>query len=116
MRILSTPATIDNTPTCGNQEDYVAMGYNASKKAITVVEKLEYILAIELLSAFQAQPFLDPERKRGAGSERVLEEIGKHVPVMEEDMFLYPHIEYLRELIHSGRLVELTEEVVGELA
>ena len=116
MRILSTPATIDNTPTCGNQEDYVAMGYNASKKAITVVEKLEYILAIELLSAFQAQPFLDPERKRGAGSERVLEEIGKHVPVMEEDMFLYPHIEYLRELIHSGRLAELTEEVVGELA
>lgn len=46
----------------------------------------------------------------------MLEEIGKHVPVMEEDMFLYPHIEYLRELIHSGRLVELTEEVVGELA
>lgn len=116
MRILSTPATIDNTPTCGNQEDYVAMGYNASKKAGAVVEKLEYILAIELLSAFQAQPFLDPERKRGAGSARVLEEIGKHVPVMEEDMFLYPHIEYLRELIHSGRLVELAEEAVGELA
>ena len=115
MRILSTPATIDNTPTCGNQEDYVAMGYNASKKAITVVEKLEYILAIELLSAFQAQPFLDPERKRGAGSERVLEEIGKHVPVMEEDMFLYPHIEYLRGLIHSGELVKLVESVVGPL-
>lgn len=32
MRILSTPASIDNTPTCGNQEDYVAMGYNATKK------------------------------------------------------------------------------------
>ena len=32
------------------------------------------------------------------------------------NMFLYPHIEYLRELIHSGRLVELAEEAVGDLA
>lgn len=116
MRILSTPATIDNTPTCGNQEDYVAMGYNASKKAVAVVEKLEYILAIELLSAYQAQPFLDPELKRGKGTARVLEEVGKNVPLMEEDMFLYPHIEYLRNLIHTGRLVELAEEGAGELA
>src|SRR5699024_4411417 len=29
MRILSSPAVIDNVPTCGNQEDYVAMGYNS---------------------------------------------------------------------------------------
>ena len=94
----------------------MAMGYNACKKAGAMAEKLEYILAIELLSAFQAQPLLDPERKRGEGSARVLEEIGRHVPVMEEDMFLHPHIEYLRELIHSGRLVELAEEAVGELS
>lgn len=46
----------------------------------------------------------------------MLKEIQGHVPYMEEDMFLYPHIEYLRELIHSGRLVELAEEAVGELA
>lgn len=116
MRILSTSATIDNTPTCGNQEDYVAMGYNASKKAGPVAEKLEYILAIELLSAFQAQPFLDPELKRGRATAHILEEISQHVPLMEQDMYLYPHIEYLRDLIHSGRLVELAEEVVGELA
>ena len=47
MRVLCSPATIDNTPTCGNQEDYVAMGYFACRKAVTVAEKLEYILAIE---------------------------------------------------------------------
>ena len=46
MRILSYPATVDCTPTCGNQEDYVAMGYNACKKAVDISEKLEYILAI----------------------------------------------------------------------
>lgn len=115
MRILSTPATIDNTPTCGNQEDYVAMGYNASKKAVSVAEKLEYILAIELLSAYEAQEFLDAELNRSSATSNVLNEISRNVPKIEQDIYLYPHIEYLHKLIHSGRLIELIEEKVGEL-
>ena len=115
MRILSTSAVIDNTPTCCNQEDYVAMGYNASKKAVQVVEKLEYILAIELLSGFQAQQFLDQSLSRSPATARLLQEIGAHVPVMKEDMFLHPHIEYLRKLIHSGELVALIERITGPL-
>lgn len=115
MRILSTSAVIDNTPTCCNQEDYVAMGYNASKKALQVVEKLEYILAIELLSGYQAQQFLDPTLARSKVTARILEEIGKSVPVMKEDIFLHPHIEFLRDMIHTGRLVELAEEIIGPM-
>lgn len=115
MRILSTSAVIDNTPTCCNQEDYVAMGYNASKKALQVVGKLEYILSIELLSGFQAQQFLDADLPRSSVTALLLEELGKHIPVMKEDMFLHPHIEYLRGLIHSGELVRLAECVIGPL-
>ena len=115
MRILSTPASIDNTPTCGNQEDYVAMGYNAAKKAVSVVEKLEYILAIELLSTFEAQGFLDSDLKRSTATAGVLAEIGKHVPHIEEDIFLFPHINYLKDLIHSGKLIDLVEEKIGAL-
>ncbi len=115
MRILSSPASVDNTPTCAGQEDYVAMGYNAAKKAVAVAEKLEYILAIELLSAFQAQDFLEPGLKRGAGSAAVLEAVGRRVPRMSEDIYLYPHINCLRELIHSGELVRLAEERTGPL-
>lgn len=115
MRQLAVPSTIDNTPTCGNQEDYVAMGYNACRKAGAAVEKLEYILAIELLSAYQAQQFLDPQVNRSTATNALLKEIGTHVPVMEEDMFLYPHIEYLKELIHSGEVVRIVENVIGTL-
>lgn len=115
MRILASPATIDNTPTCGNQEDYVAMGYNACKKAGDIAEKLEYVLAIELLSSYQAQQFLDSGVNRSTATTAVLKEIGEHVPVMEKDMYLYPHIEYLKELIHSGKIVEIVEEKIGEL-
>ena len=115
MRILSGPATIDNTSTCGNQEDYVAMGYNASKKAVSVNEKLEYILAIELLSAYETQGFLKDEWERGSVTQKIFAEIGKQVPLMKEDIFLHPHIEYLRDMIHSGQILKLAEEELGKL-
>ncbi|AGC46324.1 histidine ammonia-lyase [Myxococcus stipitatus DSM 14675] len=115
MRILSTPSSIDSVPTCALQEDYVAMGYNASKKALTVAGHLEYVLAIELLSGYQAQQFLDPALSRGVGTRQVLKELARVIPVMSQDMLLHPHMEWLRDWIHSGRLVDLVEEVVGEL-
>lgn len=115
MKILSHPATVDGVPTCGNQEDYVAMGYNASKKARQVADKLEYILAIELLSVFQAHQFIEKERQPGSVSEAILSEIGKTVPLMEEDMYLYPHINTLRELLHGEKLIQLAEEKAGRL-
>ena len=115
MRMLATPSTIDSTPTCGNQEDYVAMGYNACKKAGPMAEKLEYMLAIELLSAYQVQQFVDPEVERAPATAAALAEIGRHVPVMEQDMLLYPHIEYLKEFIHNGGLIRTVEAVTGAL-
>jgi len=115
MKILSHPASVDSIPTCGGQEDYVAMGYNAAKKALSVAEKLEYILAIELLSVYQAHQFLDPGVKPSSVTAAILKEIGKHIPVSSQDQFLYPHMEYLKSLIHSGRLVEIAEGYVGAM-
>ncbi len=115
MKILSHPSTVDSISTCGNQEDYVAMGYNASKKARQIAEKLEYILAIELLSVYQAQQFTEDGLKPGSVSTSILEELGKTVPVIEEDVFLYPHIQTIRGLIHSTRIVQLAEEVIGKM-
>ena len=34
---------------------------------------------------------------------------------IEQDIYLFPHINYLKELLHSGRLIELVEEQIGEL-
>ena len=39
-------------------------------------------------------------------------EIARHVPVLEADQYLYPFIEYLKELIHSGELVKIVEQFV----
>ena len=113
--MLATPAVIDNVATSGNQEDYVSMGYNACRKAQDAARLLEYVLAIELMSGYQAQQFLDANLRRGKGTAAVLALVGEHVPVMEEDMYLHPHLETIRELIHSGELTAAAEKAVGPL-
>ena len=86
------------------------MGYNACKKALQCVEKLEYILAIELFSAYQAQQFIDDKLKRGEGSQKVLDYLKDRIPVMEEDMYIYPYLEALRTEIHTGAIIDCLEE------
>lgn len=115
MKILSHPATVDTIPTCADQEDYVAMGYNAAKKAREVARKLEYVLAIELLSVYCAHQFVESDLLPGSASSAVLTRIAKAVPKMEEDIYLYPHLETLRELIHSGEIIDCVEDLIGEL-
>ena len=115
MKMLSQPSVVDNIPTCGDQEDYVSMGYNAAKKMKAVVEKLEYILAIELLAVYQAHQFMDKGLKPGRATAAVLKELGRTVPVMQEDIYLYPHIQKIKDLIHERTLVALAEKAVGDL-
>ncbi|WP_101842656.1 histidine ammonia-lyase [Halobacillus sp. Marseille-P3879] len=115
MRMLSHPATVDSIPTCADQEDYVAMGYNSAKKAREVVKKLEYILAIELLSAYHAYPFIESSLTPGSASKAVLERIAPSVSRMTEDKYLYPDIEAIKDLIHSGDILAVVEETIGAL-
>jgi histidine ammonia-lyase len=51
---LCTPASVDSIPSSNNQEDHVSMGANAAVKCLRVVENVEKVLAIELMTAAQA--------------------------------------------------------------
>ena len=93
----------------------MSMGYNACRKAQDAARLLEYVLAIELMSGYQAQQFLDAGLRRGRGTAAVLALVGQHVPVMEEDMYLHPHLETIRNLIHSGEVVAAAEKAAGPL-
>ncbi|WP_400161962.1 HAL/PAL/TAL family ammonia-lyase [Brevibacillus sp. TJ4] len=115
MKILSHPATVDSIPTCADQEDYVAMGYNAAKKARQVAEKLEYVLAVELLSVYCAHSFVERDLSPGSASRAVLARISQVVPRLEGDIYLYPHLETLRAMIHSGEIIDCVEEAIGAL-
>lgn len=115
MKMMCQPACIDNAPTCGGQEDYVAMGYNSSKKALKISQMLDYILAYELLSVYQAHQFMDEGLEPGSASKAILEILGESIPIIKEDAFLNPYAEKIKELINSGKLVETVEKTIGKL-
>lgn len=115
LKMLAHPATADSVSTSAGQEDYVTMGYNACKKAAEAAEKLEYILAIEVFSAYQAQQFLEADAKRGKGTAAAYAVLSENIPVMEKDMYLYPGIEWIKDWIHNGGLLETVENAVGKL-
>ena len=57
---LCTPASVDSISSSNNQEDHVSMGANAATKCKRVVDNLEKVLAIELLTAVQALEYRRP--------------------------------------------------------
>lgn len=121
LRMLAHPATADSVSTSAGQEDYVSMGYNACKKSLEAVKKLEYILAIEMMSAYQAQQFIgeggtdSSPVKRGKGTDAVYKKFEGRIPVMEEDFYLYPHLEFIKDFIHTGECLACVEAAVGKL-
>ncbi len=59
---LCTPASVDTISSSNNQEDHVSMGANAATKCKRVIDNVEKVLAIELLSAMQAIEFRRPQK------------------------------------------------------
>lgn len=59
---LCTPASVDSIVSSNGQEDHVSMGANAATKCLRVLDNVERVLAIELLTAAQALDFRRPLR------------------------------------------------------
>ncbi|MEO5648457.1 MAG: histidine ammonia-lyase [Ginsengibacter sp.] len=57
---LCTPASVDSISSSNNQEDHVSMGANAATQCYRIINNVEKILAIELLTAVQALEFRRP--------------------------------------------------------
>ena len=57
---LCTPSSVDSIPSSNNQEDHVSMGANAATKCKRVIDNVEKVLAIELLTAVQALEYRRP--------------------------------------------------------
>jgi histidine ammonia-lyase len=114
IKILAQPSTIDSISTCANQEDPVSMAYFASKKAGLAVKKLEYMVSIEYIVSLQAVDFLKPLKQSPALS-KVHDYVRKTVPFIENDQYLHPYIEAVKDLVASGELVSVAESVTGEL-
>ncbi|MEX1203120.1 MAG: histidine ammonia-lyase [Ferruginibacter sp.] len=95
---LCTPASVDSIPSSNNQEDHVSMGANAATKCKRVIDNLEKILAIELLSAVQALEFRRPA-KTSPQLEEVITAFRKEIPFNEADRVLHNDLKIAIEFI-----------------
>lgn len=105
LRLLAHPASIDNVPTSGDQEDHVSMGMTAATKLRAMAENAERIFAIELLTAAEGLEFRAPLRP-GRGVQRLFEAVRARVARLTTDRSLARDIERLASAIRSGQFDE----------
>ena len=104
-KVLAHPASVDNVPTSGGQEDHVSMGMTAALKLRTIVENGEYIAAIELLAAAEALHYREPFEP-GPELRRVREVIRSIAAPLGEDRPLSNDIENVAGAIREGKFDE----------
>ena len=85
---LCTPASVDSISSSNNQEDHVSMGANAATKCKRVVDNVEKVLAIELLTAVQALEFRRPLQSSPA-IEAIVTAFRKEISFNEADRILH---------------------------
>lgn len=108
-KTLCFPASADSIPTSLGQEDHVSMGSISGRKLNRVLDNLEYILAIELLSACQAIEFRRP-LKSSAVLEFAHELVRSYVSFAEEDRIFADDINRITELIRDFSFVRSVNE------
>ncbi|WP_460503375.1 aromatic amino acid lyase, partial [Hymenobacter agri] len=88
---LCTPASADSIVSSNGQEDHVSMGANAATKSRRVLDNVEQLLGIELLTACQSLEFRRPGRSSEA-LEAVFAAFRKEVEFVGHDRVLYPDL------------------------
>jgi histidine ammonia-lyase len=108
-KTLCFPSSADSIPTSLGQEDHVSMGSISGRKLNRVLDNLEFILAIELLSACQAIEFRRP-LKSSALLEYAHDYVREFVSFASEDRIFADDINKVACLIRDFSFVEKVDE------
>jgi histidine ammonia-lyase len=103
---LAHPASVDSLPTSANQEDHVSMATFAARRLAPMIRNTAHILGIELLAAAQGIDFRRPLRS-SATLERLHALLRERVGFYDHDRLFAPDIEAAKQVVASGRLLEL---------
>lgn len=107
---LCFPSSADSIPTSLGQEDHVSMGSIGGRKALRVIENLEKILAIELLTAAQAFEFRKP-LKSGIILDEVHKKIREFVPFADKDRVFADDIEKGIKIVKDKIIITIANQV-----
>ena len=111
-KTLCFPASADSIPTSLGQEDHVSMGSISGRKLEMVLENLEYILAIELLTACQAIEFRRP-LKSSSILEHAHDFVRQQVRFANEDRIFADDIRKIKSMIESFSFIRAANSFAG---
>lgn len=97
---LCTPASVDSIVSSNGQEDHVSMGANAATKLRRVVQNVQRVLAIELLTAAQSIDLRRPA-KTSPGLEKVWSALRGQVPFMAQDRVLHDDLAIAEKFLNN---------------
>lgn len=118
-RTLATPGSVDSVPGKSNAEDHVSNSTWCARKARTIVENVEQIIAGEMLMAAQALTLIEPIAKAhplGKGTRAAMEAIRAVIePAMDGDRWYATEMNQALGLVRSNAVVDAVEAAIGTL-
>ncbi len=115
-KVLAHPASADTVPTSADIEDHQSLGTIAARQCREVMENTATVVGIELFAAAQG---IDFRRRRagralrlGVGTEPVYALLREHIPFIERDEWMQPHLLKSKQLVLSGAISEAAESAV----
>jgi len=97
-KVLAHPASVDSIPSSANQEDHVSMGSISARKAKSILENTQKVIAMEMLTACQAIDFRE-KAQLGDKTKIAYDYIRTQIPFIEHDEVMYKHIHFIENII-----------------
>ena len=118
-KTLCTPASVDSIPTKSNQEDHDSNSTWSARKARTVLDNVQHIVATEMLIAAQALSLTEPllgDFSLGHGSATAYATLRQRIPAaLEGDRWLHADLVAALELLRSDAVLQAVELAVGPI-
>lgn len=99
------PASVDNIPTAGNQEDFVSMATHGARRLLEMAHNARAVVATELLAATEGM-----DHRTGMRSsdqlEKVRDLVRRHVPSMADDWEFSQAVTAANALVGDGSIAD----------
>lgn len=117
-KVLAHPASVDTIPSSANTEDHVSMGTISARQVYEIAGNVENALALEIFAAAQGIDFrlaeIGSDKRLGKGTRLAYELVRSRIPHIDKDTNMNPHIEAAHEIVASGDLLAVLEEMFEE--
>ncbi len=112
-KVLANPAATDSITTSLGQEDHVSMGATSALKCYEILDRVETVLAIEMMCAAQAIDYRAPMQP-GIGPRAAQQAIRRHITHAEQDREFGKDIAMALELLREDEtLREIAKPPAG---